>query len=219
MTRSQGRKTSRVPSQWPATGEEAEIGWSDRTQGVPSPIPGGRDHIVNAPTHRQNVPIGVPRPEIRDGNAHGVLPDTHTARERADLQRGQTGIKAPHLHTAAPVEPVAPVPVYMVQYGGGGDVLLSSAPHHITVPASTAEPVRLCGRDLNRKRVMILNESTSSDVRFGQRIADLNNGGGALLPWPANSYLTLHTQDELYALSADSGTPVVSVIQEFEQPW
>jgi hypothetical protein len=79
--------------------------------------------------------------------------------------------------------------------------------------------VRLCGRDPNRVDIRLLNESTSSDIRFATRPADLATGGGALLPWPSNSYLHLATQDELYAISADTGSPKISVIQTFEQPW
>lgn len=218
MTRSQGKKTSRVPDSWPATGEEADIGYSNRrAQGEPSPIPGGRDHIVNAPAHRQNVPIGAPRPEIRGENAHGVMPGTHTTRERADVMRGING-KTPVLHTVAPVEPIAPVPVYLVEAGGGEQVLRSAAPHAVTLPTNAGEPVRLCGRDLRRVAVLLMNEDDTNGARFAQRPSDLTNGGGGLLHKAMTSYQRIHTQDELWGICDNgTGTPKVSIVQEFEQ--
>jgi hypothetical protein len=190
---------------------------SKRTQGIPSPIPGGREHIANAPSVRQQIPIPDARPEITDLNAHGVPHGTATTRERAELERGPNTVHQRAFSAPTPlVDRPSPIPVYMVQ-DARPEVLRTAAPHNFKLQASTGEPVRLCGRDLTRSAVWILNESTSSDIRFGQRPADLGNGGGALLPWPSNSYLKLETQDELYGISKDSGTPVISVIQVFER--
>jgi hypothetical protein len=195
------------------------IGASDRMQGYPSPIPGGRVHIVNAESMRQKTPVPESPAEVKDLNAHGVAPGTHTARERAEAMRGPNGFKPLVPQYAGLERAPEPVPVYVVQNESGPRVLRTAAPHHITLQASTGEPVRLCGRDSGRNRVLLLNESTASDIRFAQTYNDCTNGGGSLLPWPANSYLPLATQDELWAISADSGTPTVSIIQEFEQPW
>jgi hypothetical protein len=203
----------------PNSDEGRGLGMSDRMAGGPSPIPGGRVHIVNAGSVRQEVPVPDSRPEITDQNAHGVPPEAHTARERADAERGPNDFRPLVPEYAEVVRGPEPVPVYVVQNESGPRALRSAAPRHITMQANTGDAARLCGQDFSRARVLLLNESTTSDVRFAQRIADLNGGGGALLPKSTTSYLSLTTQDELYAISADSGTPQVSVIQEFEVTW
>lgn len=216
MGRAHGKHTHRPPVIDPDSPEGRQIGMSARTQGVPSPIPGGREHIQNAQTMRQHAPVPDAWPETRDLNAHGVPPNTHTTRERAEMERGPNTIhRGRPEHTTPKPKPI-PVPVYIVQ-DDEPSIIRSAAPRHFQLQASTGEPVRICGRDKGRTEVMILNESTSSDIRFAQRQSDLGNGGGALLPWPSNSYVTVKTQDELYAISKDSGTPVISVIQIFER--
>ena len=223
MSRAKGRtgqqRQPRAEEIQPDTPEGRQLGLSARVQGHPSPIPGGRPHIKNAPSIRHTVPTPDSELEIGMGNAHGVQPGTHTNAERADAERGPNTV-----HATMPVprhhpqhERPQPIPVFVVQ-DANNDVLRDSAPRWITVPASTAEPVRLCGIDPTRSEVMLLNESTSVDVRFAQRPADLNAGGGALLPWPSNSYTKIRTQGELYALSASASvTAKVSVIQIFER--
>lgn len=217
--RARGKHTPRPATIDPDSPEGRGLGMSERMQGGPSPIPGGKVHITNANAMRHPVPTPDSREEISDQNAHGVPPASHTARERAEMMRGSNSIK-PQVpkYSHLPNRP-EPVPVYLVEAGSGPEALRTSAPHHFTLNASTGETVRLCGKDPNRSRVLLLNESTSSDIRFGDSPGDLVGGGGALLPWPMNSYLTMYTQDELWAISADSGTPTISVIQEFEQPW
>ena len=222
MSRAKGRQQpQRQPSAEDIPPDSAmgrELGLSARVQGHPSPIPGGRPHISNAPAVRHTVPVPPSDPEIGMGNAHGVIPGTHTNAERADHERGPNTVHRtmprPQHHPVH--ERPQPIPVFVVQ-DAHNDVLRSAAPHKITVPVSTADPVRLCGRDTTRSEVMLLNESTSVDVRFAQRISDLNAGGGALLPWPTNSYLRIQTQDELYALSTVGTAATVSVIQVFER--
>jgi hypothetical protein len=219
MGRAHGKHTPRKPEIQEIDPESPlgrQLGMSPRTQGVPSVIPGGRLHISNAPTIRQQVPIEDARPEYHDLNAHGVPPGTATTRERAEVERGPNSVHlAPPEHEHRHERPL-PIPVYVVQHDAPR-VYRAAAPRHFQLQASTGEPVRICGRDLTRTEVMLLNESTSSDIRYAQRYADLTNGGGALLPWPSNSYVTIKTQDELYAISKDSGTPVISVVQIFER--
>lgn len=221
MSRARGKHPVRDPEVRdidPDSPEGRQLGMSPRTQGVPSPIPGGRLHIQNAPTIRQEVPIPDAKPEVRDLNAHGVAPGSATTRERAEVERGPNGVYRgiqPHPHQPPEHRPM-PIPVEIVQ-DGKPRVFRTAAPRSFQLQASTGEPVRLCGRDPSRTEVQILNESTSSDIRFAQRPADLGNGQGALLPWPSNSYLTIKTQDELYAISKDSGTPRISVVQIFER--
>lgn len=220
MSRARGRNPQRQPNAQdikPGTPEGKQLGLSDRVQGIPSPIPGGRPHISNAPAIRHQVPTWPSEPEVSKGNAHGVIPGTGTNEERAEMQRGPNtvhGPRPPQPHHAH--ERPTPIPVFIVE-DAHNDVLRTAAPRNLTVPASGAEPVRLCGRDAGRSEVMLLNESTTTDVRFAQRPADLNSGGGALLPWPANSYQKIKTQDELYAVSATATAAKVSVIQVFER--
>lgn len=227
MTRAFGKKNApRVPGDDPRTTmEDREAGVSPRVQGFPSPVPGGKTHLVNAPSVRRTpVPPESP-PEIKPLDAHGVLPGTHTSRERAELERGPntTHDRTPptsHRRHQAETEahrPV-PVPVYIVESGVKERSIRTAAPRHVTLNASTGDPVQIAGRDESRVRLLILNESTSSDIRFGIGPADSVNDG-ALLPWPSNSYLTLHTQDTVWAISADSGTPKISIISEHEQRW
>lgn len=201
----------------PDSPEGRQLGMSVRMQGTPSPIPGGLNHIGNAPAVRQETPVPDARPEITDQNAHGVPPGTATTRERADLERGPNSVHS----RANPPEKVkidlpAPIPVYVVQEHHAA-ALRTASPHHITLQASGLEPVRLCGRDLTRMAIWLLNESSTDGIRFAQRQSDLNNGGGALLGTASTSYLKLDTQDELWGISADSGTPTISIIQVFER--
>jgi hypothetical protein len=221
MTRSKGRQQRQPTAEdiKPGTPEGRQLGLSDRVQGHPSPIPGGRDHLKNAPSVRYTVPIPPSDPEIGMGNAHGVQPGSHTNAERADAERGPNTVHATMprpVHHAVHEKP-SPIPVFVVE-NANDDVIRSAAPRTLTVPGTGAvEPVRLCGKDPGRSEVMILNESTTTDIRIGQRPSDLNNGGGALIPWPANSYTKLKTQDELYAISATATAAAVSVIQIFER--
>lgn len=202
--------------------EDRQIGASSRMQGYPSPIPGGKVHLTNAESMRATPPIADARPEYHDANAHGVDPGSATTRDRAEVMRGPNTVHRdrPRMpqHTAAEHRP-EPVPVYLVEQGSNEESIRTNAPRHIILNASGGEPRQLCGQDHNRVRLLLLNESTSSDIRFGADPAELSVGGGALLPWPSNSYLTLHTQDMLYAISADSGTPKISVISEHEERW
>lgn len=219
MGRAHGKHTPRKPQVEEIDPESPlgrQLGMSPRTQGVPSVIPGGRLHISNAPSVRQEVPIPDARPEYHDMLAHGVPPGTATTRERAEVERGPNSVHEAAPHSEKRVQKPHPIPVYVVQ-DGQDNVLRSASPRHFTLQASTGDPVRICGRDHTRTAVLILNESTSSDIRFAMRQSDLGGGGGALLPWPSNSYLRIDTQDELYAISKDSGTPAISVIQVFER--
>jgi hypothetical protein len=220
MSRASGRRQREPKAEdvQPGTPEGRQLGLSDRVQGHPSPIPGGRPHISNAPAVRHRVPTPPSDPEVGMGNAHGVIPGSHTNAERADAERGPNTVHAtmpkPKQHQAH--ERPMPIPVFIVQ-DAHNDVLRSASPHSFTVPINTADPVRLCGRDATRAEVMLLNESTTTDIRFAQRPSDLNNGGGALLPYPSNSYLKIKTQDELYAVSASGTAATISVIQVFER--
>lgn len=194
------------------------IGASDRMQAEPSPIPGGKVHLENAPTVRQRTPVPDSPPEVKDLNAHGMTPGTHTARERAEFMRGPNGVKPIVPSYDAPaIEPV-PVPVRIVE-SRRPTVLRTSSHRHFAVPANTGEPARLTGQDHDRVEVQLLNEDATSGIRIAQSPRDLTGGGGTLLPAGATGYLTIKTQDELYALSNNGSAPTISVIQLFEQLW
>lgn len=218
MGRARGKHTDRQPTIDQEDPTARGIGASPRTQGIPSPIPGGRPHLTNPHTVRHPVPVAEPRPEYRGVMAHGVPPGSHTTRERAEFMRGPDALRTGPAEHSTQKEPVVPVPVYLVERTGP-KVVRSAAPRHVMLQASTGEPVRVCGVEFGRVRVGLLNESQSSDIRFAQRYSDCTAGGGALLPWPANTYTWIDTQDELYAISADSGTPTLSIITVFEQQW
>lgn len=217
--RSKGRHTPRQENIEPNTPEGDGIGASDRMQGTPSPIPGGRVHITNAPAMRQRVDIPASPPEVKDLNAHGVTPPTHTARDRADAMRGPNSPKQPHIPAYDTVDPgPVPVPVRLVE-ADRPRVLRTSSHRKFAVQPSTGEAVRLCGQDFDRTYVQLLNEDAANAIRVAQRPADLNSGGGTLLPAAATGYLKIDTQDELYAISANGSAPTISIIQVFEQPW
>ena len=222
MSRARGRQApQRQPKAEeikPGTMEGKQLGLSDRVQGHPSPIPGGRPHISNAPAVRHTVPTPPSDPEIGMGNAHGVQPGSHTNQERADAERGPNTVHhtMPRPQHHVPHERPAPIPVFVVQ-DAHNDVLRSAAPHNFTVPGNGSDPVHICGQDAGRSEVMILNESTAQNIRIAQTPADLTNGGGALIPYPSNSYVKIKTQDHLYALSTSGTAATISVIQVFER--
>lgn len=202
----------------PDDGARRGIGETGRMGSDPSPIPGGKVHLENEITTRQRTPVPDSRAEVKDLNAHGVPPGAATFRERADSIRGANDHKiiAPEYEQAPRL--TAPVPVRIVQDGRVA-TLRTSSHRNFAVQASTGEAVRLCGQDHNRVDLRLLNESATSAIRFAERASDLIGGHGTLLPSSMSSYLSLDTQDELWAISADSGTPAISIIQVFEQPW
>lgn len=222
MSRAKGKNAARrpedVPDIKPDSPEGRQLGLSDRVQGHPSPIPGGQNHLSNAPAVRHTVPVPASDPEIGMGNAHGVVPGSHTNAERAEMERGPNTVHhtMPRPQHTPRHERPQPIPVVVVQ-DHHNEVIRSAAPHTITVAGNTNNATRLCGRDSTRKSILILNESTAQDFRIAQRPSDLNNGGGALIPYPSNSYVKIDTQDELYALSTSSTASTVSIIQIFER--
>jgi hypothetical protein len=189
--------------------------------GEPRDIPGGLNHLANPPVKQQKVP--VPAAEYPFSNAilaHGVEPEGHMHVRDPRLTGGQRGAAMP----AKPAPEQTPVPVYIVE-GRTAPVIRTASPRHITVPASTAaEPARVCGHNPNRVAIRLLNEDTATDIRVavapGDLTLDAQNSvitGGALIPWPLNSYTQIETQDELYAIGrTGSGTPLLSIIEVFE---
>lgn len=200
--------------------EQEGAGQPSEGRGWERGIPGGRNHIANTPVRQQAVPVPATEWPYYNGLlAHGVPAEGHMHVRDPRLHGGQRG-RAPV--PAAPPEQT-PVPVFIVE-GRVSPVVRTASPRHIQVPASTAaEPARVVGRNPNRVEVRLLNESTTTDIRLAVSPGDLTQSaaggvlGGALLPWPCNSYLSFDTQDELYAQGATgSGTPLLSIIEIFE---
>lgn len=200
------------------TGGPTEGQLREEGVGEPREIPGGKNHLANPPLTHPPVPVPEQEwPYRRAVLAHGVPPD-EAGRNYRDprLTGGQRGKPA---RTEQPAPRATPVPVYIVEGEAGPGVVRSAFPRSVQCPASTsAEPVRVCGRNENRVEVLILNEDTATDIRFAANLSALAAGTGALLPWPSNSYVRLRTQDELYAIGATgTGTPRLSVIEVFEE--
>jgi hypothetical protein len=225
MSRAAGRgrnhtRPSATGDPGPGSPAGKDIGESARQDPSGSPIPGLTGNILNHETTRSEPATGEPMDQFRGWMAHGVPHEADTTEERAQAERGGPNEARSRRPPQPPGRPrPVPVPVYLVEEDGGPAAYLTASPRHVTVPANTgADPVRLCGRSPGRKRIGLLNEDTATNVRFALRPSDLTGGGGALLPYPTNSYLWLDTQDELYACTVSATLAVVvSVIEVFEQ--
>ena len=203
----------------PQGGEEPgamETGDLDsREFGVPeADIPGGKRHWVS--------PQAVPKEPVRRGERpadyhkyHGVAPTEPGQYVTPPTEDQDTG--RPRQES----EPVfnEAVPVYSVQNPAKGPVKRIAACDSITVPVSTAEPVRICGSDLGRVTLHILNEDQATDIRFGTR-SDCIEARGAMLTHFSNGYFEVKgTQDELFALTTStSATARLSVVIITEVP-
>lgn len=209
----------------PGTPEGDEIGLSARQQGGESPIRGGRNHITNAQTVPQPVPVPDAEPEHGGILAHGVTPDTHTFRERADMVRGPNEPKpVVPVYRKIPDAPI-PVPVYVVEPGQGARPLHTVATDRYTVPPAGTAAIRIAGRDATRSRILLLVETAAgaagaapTGIRFDHEVGNLDVGQGALLRAGAVSYLKLECNDELFAVSNDGSACTLSVIYLYGVP-
>lgn len=218
MSRSSGRSSRRPPrsGEHLTEDERRDIGQSPMQDPAGSPIPGLTGNVLNYETTRQDVPVPEPREQNAGWMAHGVPPGEDTTLERAQSMRGDDFAARRHVLLEEPRERVYPVPVYLVEAAGGD--YRSSAPRHITVANSASDATRVCGKRANRNRLLLLNEDGTTDIRIAQRISDLTGGGGAILFHGQTSYLTLETQDELFASTVSATlTVTLSIIEEFDQ--
>lgn len=206
MSRAHGKHSPRQPELSPE--RRREYGIDDRD------IPGGKPHIGNAQVPGQKIPAPESLEYFRGMMAHGVPPAEYGLHDREPRGR------AAHLHFEQLREPPSPVPVYLVQRSGRG--LRHAATKHFQAPPVSGEPELICGQDLNRSRVLLLNEDATHSARVGQLndlAVDGQNSlivGGALLPAAMTNYLALETEGPLYVLSTSASSPVISVIIETE---
>lgn len=219
MARTRSRHHVRPATISPETPAGDDIGMSKRTAGDTSPIPGGAHHITNAPTVRQEVPIGVSEPEYGGLQAHGVPPSAHTFTERAEGERGPNSFK-PQIPVFKKAEPVVrPIPVTVVEPAWGDRALRTLAADSFTIPAAGTAAVRIAGRDHARKSILLLVETLAglsgaapTGVRIDHEIGNLDVGRGALISAQHNSYQEFDCNDELFAISADGSACTLSVI-------
>lgn len=207
-----------LPEVDPDSFEGHKLGMSKRVQGAPSPIPGGKDHIINPQTFRQRPEAPAPSDftDQPDQNAHGVPPSTHTGATRAQIMRGKLAAKrGDDQYYTEPSTPVRPIPVVVVESLADAAVYRAAVPRLLKAPAA-ADPFPICGLDPDRVQVLLLNEDPANGVRFATTPADLAGGGGGLLPAGMSSYLRLPTQDHLYGYSPTGSAVTISVIQVFE---
>lgn len=219
MARTRSRHSVRPATITPETPAGDDIGMSRRQAGGVSPIPGGRDHITNAPTIRQEPAVAVSEPEHGGMMAHGVPPDAHTFTERAEGERGPNSFK-PHVpEFKKPAPAVRPIPVSVVEPAWGDRALRTLAADTFTIPAAGSAAVRIAGRDHARSHILLLVETmpgaagaAPTGVRIDHEIGNLDVGKGALVSAQNNSYLKLDCNDEMFAVSNDGSAVTLSVI-------
>ncbi len=206
MSRAHGKHSPRPPELSPE--RKREYGIDDRD------IPGGKPHLGNKQVLEQQLTAAEPLGQFRGMMAHGVPPAEYGLHDREHHGKAYQ----PHFEQLR--EPPSPVPVYLVQRSGRG--LTHTAMKHFAAPPVSAEPVSICGQDVARSAVRLLNTDAAHHAWIGQLndlAVDLANAkviGGAMLPKGMTSYLTVQTQGPLYVISDDAGTPVISVIIETE---
>jgi hypothetical protein len=190
----------------------------------PGPLPGShhyREHETAA--GHDMLDVGPAKPYYSGGMAHGVETDVHHGGRPSPKPGERTELEATRADTAREMgSPPDPVPVYIVKKGAGARPLTRAALLRRTVPAVGGDPFILVPKDPHRRTVQLLNESANK-VRLtydptAQPAAA--PGTGALLPASMTSYLTIETQDEIWAWNepGSSGTADVSVITSYDIP-
>jgi hypothetical protein len=216
MSRGHGKRTQRTTEIAPNTDAGRNIGLSDRQSPNGSPIPGGRPHLGNHPTVRQSAATKPPRPEFRGVMAHGVPPGPQTAHERAEAMRGPNTARDPRPQFSAPsdVPPPPPVPVYEVAAPNAVAEIRGGTFRRYTVAATGTEPTHALPENPRRIEFQIINESATSNVLMAHTRGDTGQTTSVgLLPKGMTSYQKFVFQDDLWLISADSGTPTVSIIE------
>lgn len=201
--------------------EQQGIGDPAQGRGWHRGIPGGQNHLANPPVEHQAVPTRPARPPYHYGlNSHGVPFEEHGRYDRTLDQGVRVDEKRPPLASESPMP--EPVPVYIVEQGGGRDPLAITGTKRLTLPAAGSEPVQIVDQNEGRSLVQLLNEDSAHHARIGQLgdlAFDAQNSvivGGSRLPANATSYMILRTQGPLWAVSETSNTVAISVVTEFQ---
>ena len=130
-------------------------------------LPAGIPHISNKAVVQQEAPDVAPRPEYRGHMAHGVAapqaadvaqerqPYSEIHREQA--MEGLATFTDPGPHVP---EQTRPIDVRVVQESGGHAPFRAASFLHYVIPPAGSYPVRICGRDVHRSRVHLINETT-----------------------------------------------------------
>lgn len=163
MGRASGRRNPTRPSTTgdPGPGSPAgkDIGESLRQDPAGAPINSETGNVLNHETPRQAVPAPEPREQNAGWMAHGVPPEADTTEERASSMRGDDAGRAAW-KAARPVTPApTPVPVYIVDAGGGARPLTTMATNRFTIAASGAAATRISGRDTSRNTMYVQIET------------------------------------------------------------
>jgi hypothetical protein len=166
MGRASGRRNpTRAGGIAPESPEGREIGESERQDPAGSPIPGLTGNIVNYETPRQQVAGPEPMDQFRGMMAHGVPHEADTTEERATAERGGPNVaRTRRVPAEKPRELPPPVPVYLTQPAAGSRPLTTLATARLTIPASTADPVRITGRDETRATMYVMVENAAGST-------------------------------------------------------
>jgi len=182
----------------------------------PEPLPGS-DHY----RPKQVIPdstcldTGPAEAYYAKGMAHGVpAPPVHGGKPAPDAAERHAIEAARAEKQQLARQPVDPVPVYIVETGGGTRPLKRAALRQVTVQAAGADPQEIVPRNPRRSSVRLLNESATVAVRL---TFDLTTSGGALLPAAMTSYLEIDTEDQVCAYSTGAAA-AVSVIEQYDVP-
>lgn len=144
----------------PGAGDELGI------PAFPEPLPGFHHYPASGGPVRphRELDVGPAVPYYSRGNAHGVAQDeVHhggriTARPEDRAEHGQAAeLVDEEIHPR-----FEPIPVVVVESGGGQRPLTRAALQQKTVPAAGADPIVLVQRDPNRRSVRLLNESAAA---------------------------------------------------------
>lgn len=166
MGRASGRRNpTRAGGIAPDSPEGREIGESARQDPAGSPIPGLTGNIVNHETPRQPVAGPEPMDQFRGMMAHGVPHEADTTEERATAERGGPNVaRTRRVPAEKPRELPPPVPVYLVEQAAGSRPMTTLSTAKLTIPASTADPVRITGRDETRATMYVMVENAAGST-------------------------------------------------------
>lgn len=216
MSRATGRKHGpRQPVIEPGTPAGDDIGLSARRSPSGSPIPGKDLHVINPAVTYVEPATGPDKPPFRGIMAHGVPPELTEHHAAGDTRGHET---QRHRTKAAKDPEPRPVPVYLAASPETGEnPLRRVVVRKLTLPVvGVSDPVQIVGEDATIIEVLILNEDSTHHGRFSGELSNLASGQGAIIPKAATSYTKLVGQNTLYAVSDDSGNPVISVVITYD---